>query len=140
LKAGEVLWRDAEKHSSEVLTDIRVLLFELKGSKRARAAAPAGGVPDAVAADPAHFKTLLDNERVRVLEFRAAPGDESPMHSHPYHVTYAFTATKTKFTDPKGKSEERSRGAGTLAITLPGSHSTKVTGDTAAHVLLVELK
>jgi len=41
LKAGEAMWRDAEGHASEVVTDIRALLFELKEPKGAGAAGAA---------------------------------------------------------------------------------------------------
>jgi quercetin dioxygenase-like cupin family protein len=118
LKAGEAMWRDAESHASEVVTDIHALLFELKGPKKAK---PAGAAKyDPATTDPTHFKVLLDNERVRVLDFTASPGDKIAMHWHPDYITYNFDGGKTTFSYPKGKPV--------------------VSGDTAAHVLLVEIK
>ena len=37
---------------------------------------------DAVLAAPNHHKLLFENERVRVLEVRIAPGDLVPVHTH----------------------------------------------------------
>jgi hypothetical protein len=37
---------------------------------------------DAVIAAPDHHKLLFENERVRVLEVRIAPGDRVPVHTH----------------------------------------------------------
>jgi len=37
---------------------------------------------DAVAVAPDHYRVLLENERVRVLEFRVEPGAKTQMHRH----------------------------------------------------------
>lgn len=37
---------------------------------------------DAVVAAPAHHRTLLENESVRVLDTRIEPGDTVPLHTH----------------------------------------------------------
>jgi hypothetical protein len=37
---------------------------------------------DAVAAAPKHHKLMFENERVRVLEVRIAPGETVPVHTH----------------------------------------------------------
>jgi quercetin dioxygenase-like cupin family protein len=140
LKAGEVMWRDAETHASEAVTNIHAVLFELKGGPAAAVAArPAGGA-DPVSVDPTHYKVLLDNDRVRVLEFRARPGEKSPMHSHPDYITYNFNGGKTKFSYPKGKPVEVTGKAGDVLWHKAETHAGEITGGTEAHVLIVELK
>lgn len=37
---------------------------------------------DALAAAPAHHKSLLENDRVRVLDSVIAPGESTPVHTH----------------------------------------------------------
>ena len=37
---------------------------------------------DAVAAAPEHHKVIFENEHVRVLDARIAPGDTTPVHTH----------------------------------------------------------
>ena len=37
---------------------------------------------DAVVAAPKHHALLLENERVRVLDTRVAPGETTPVHTH----------------------------------------------------------
>jgi quercetin dioxygenase-like cupin family protein len=37
---------------------------------------------DAIASAPDHHKVLLENESVRVLETRIAPGERTPVHAH----------------------------------------------------------
>ena len=136
LKAGEAMWRDAESHASEVVSDIHALLFELKGPA---GHSHRGSGPDALSADPTHFKVLLDNEHVRVLEFTAAAGDKSPMHSHPDYITYNFSASKNSFTYPKGKPVVNTSNAGDVVWHKAETHASAI-GETGAHVLLVEIK
>lgn len=137
LKAGEAMWRPAESHASEVVSDIHALLFELKGA----APKPKSGAPanDPVTVDPSHFKVLLDNERVRVLDFTASPGEKIAMHWHPDYITYNFNGGKTTFSFPKGKPVESVAKAGDVAWHESETHGS-VIGDTGAHVLLVEIK
>lgn len=54
LSAGQAIWRDAESHASEVVSDIHVLLFELKGPKgpKGKAVGHAAKADDAVSVDP----------------------------------------------------------------------------------------
>ena len=141
MKAGEVMWRGAETHASEMLSDLHALLFELKkGAKGAARATDVSNGADPVSVDPDHFKVLLDNERVRVLEFRARSGEKAVMHSHPNYVTYSFNDAKTKFTYPKGKPVEITSKAGDVVWHKAETHAGEITGDTESHVLLVELK
>jgi quercetin dioxygenase-like cupin family protein len=140
LKAGETTWRGAERHASEVLMDIHGLLFELKGPKRATSARAARG-DDPASVDPDHYKVLLDNDRVRVLEFRAASGAKSPMHSHPNYITYNFNGSKTKFTYPRGRRPvEVTSKADDVVWHRAETHAGQITGKTDAHVLIVEIK
>ncbi len=41
---------------------------------------------DAVKTDPDKYKVVLENERVRVLEYRDKPGQKTKMHTHPDFV------------------------------------------------------
>jgi beta-alanine degradation protein BauB len=139
MKAGETMWRDAESHASEVASDIHVLLFELKEAKGAPAA-QAAKADDPMTVDPDHYKVLLDNERVRVLEFRGAPGNKTPMHSHPGYVTYSFNGGKSTFTYPQGKPVEAPSRAGEVRWHEAETHAGQNTGETELRVLIVEIK
>nr|NIP31626.1 hypothetical protein [Candidatus Dadabacteria bacterium]NIQ16433.1 hypothetical protein [Candidatus Dadabacteria bacterium] len=43
---------------------------------------------DAVKVAPESYKVLLENDRVRVLEFQIKPGKKDAMHSHPAYIVY----------------------------------------------------
>lgn len=41
---------------------------------------------DPIETNPALYRVVLENERVRVLEYRDVPGDRTMEHSHPDSV------------------------------------------------------
>lgn len=94
---------------------------------------------DPVKVAPNNFKVLLDNDRVRVLEFRSK-GEKIPMHSHPDCFIYNFVTGKTRFTAADGKTTERESKAGDVTWRDAETHASQSIGTGEAHALLVELK
>lgn len=85
-------------------------------------------------------KVLLENDQVRVLQIESAPGDLTPMHSHPNYVLYALTDGKLEVTD-KGKSPTVLTFKAGDALYLPAvTHTAKNIGTTPIKMLLTELK
>jgi hypothetical protein len=57
---------------------------------------------DAARMQPDAYKVVLENERVRVLEFNSRPGMGvcgSGVHSHPAHLTIALSPAKVRVKD-----------------------------------------
>ena len=95
---------------------------------------------DAVKAAPDNYKPLLENDRVRVLEYRDKPGNKTTMHSHPAIVAYPMRDGKFRFTMPGGQSMEIEVKAGEPMYMDAHSHGTENVGTSDGHVLLIELK
>ena len=95
---------------------------------------------DAIAVAPDHYKVVEDNDRVRILEFKGGPGTKTEMHSHPAVVAVIISGDKFKFTSPGGQSMELELGAGTAMYQDAADHATENTGDSDAHVIIIELK
>ena len=96
---------------------------------------------DAVKAAPNNFKVLLENDRVRVLDFHATSGQKIPMHSHPAYISYSISgAGKTKFTSADGKTTERPAATGQATWHEAETHASEYQGKGETHVLLIELK
>jgi quercetin dioxygenase-like cupin family protein len=96
---------------------------------------------DAVKAAPKNFKVLLENDRVRVLDFHATSGEKIPMHSHPAYISYSISgAGKTKFTTADGKNVERPAATGQATWHDAETHASEYEGKGETHVLLIELK
>jgi quinol monooxygenase YgiN/quercetin dioxygenase-like cupin family protein len=102
-------------------------------------------VPPAVAQDPLplypeNYKVLMENDRVRVLDFRLQDGSSEKSHSHPAHVVYVVAPFKVRFTFPDGRTGIREARAGDVLFSEAVTHATENIGGTNAHGLLVELK
>jgi hypothetical protein len=57
-------------------------------------------------------KVLLDNDRVRVLELRLAPGEGEAMHSHPEYLVYVLSPATMRMTGADGSMKVVSLRAG----------------------------
>jgi beta-alanine degradation protein BauB len=95
---------------------------------------------DPAKVDPQHYKVLLDNEYVRILDVRHQPGDKSPMHSHPHHAVYWLTGTTLKFTSVDGKTKTVTTKPGQVIWRNAETHTVEITGKTPSHSLDIELK
>lgn len=61
---------------------------------------------DATKMQPGAYRLALDNDRLRVLDFRSRPGlgvCGAGMHSHPAHLTVALSAGNVRIKTPDGK-------------------------------------
>ena len=95
---------------------------------------------EAVTAAQNFHKVLVENDRVRVLEFRGKPGDKTSMHSHPAIVAIGMHGGNVKFTAPGGESMEIELETGQAMYMDGTEHAVEVTGSNELHGILVELK
>ena len=95
---------------------------------------------DVVQVAPQQYKVLLENERVRVIEYQSKSGEKAGMHAHPAQVFYSFSPAKFKFTSPDGNTAEVEVKAGQVMWLDPVTHTTENAGTTNAHGLVIELK
>jgi quercetin dioxygenase-like cupin family protein len=98
-----------------------------------------------MAADPVQvasnvYTTLFENDRVRLLEARLAPGDSSVMHGHPDYVVYNLADGKVRFSSPSGEGEEVELPAGATMWRDAEEHSAENVGTSELRSLLFELK
>ncbi|MGI0029847.1 MAG: hypothetical protein ACREAQ_09070, partial [Nitrososphaera sp.] len=95
---------------------------------------------DPVPLYPENYKVLLENDRVRVLDFRLRKGAKEDFHSHPAAVTYVLSPFRIRFTFPDGQTLVREAKAGDVFFGEAVTHSPENIGDTDAHGILVEMK
>lgn len=82
----------------------------------------------------------MENEQVRVLEYRDMPGEMTHQHRHPAFVLYAVGAFKRKIHLPDGKVLMREFKAGDVMYSPEQVHIGENVGTTPTHVIMVELK
>lgn len=105
----------------------------------------AGEAPaqDAVTSHPRAFRVVIDNARVRVLEFRSQPGlgvCGQGMHYHPDRVAVSLTDAKVKITDADGRALVRDVPAGHVFFSPAETHSVENIGGAGTRVYIIELK
>ena len=96
--------------------------------------------PDPVKLSPQDYTVRLENDRVRVLDWRLKAGGKEPMHSHPDGVLITLAAATLRSTTPSGTSTTVTTVDGGVNWAPAVSHSIENVGSTEAHALLVELK
>ena len=103
---------------------------------------------DAVSAAPVHHRVLFENDEVRVLDTRIAPGEHTPVHTHAWPgVLYIRSwsdfvrrdADGNVLVDSRTMAAKPADGA-TLWSPALGPHSAENVGDQSLLVLAVELK
>ncbi|MBM7516117.1 cupin domain-containing protein [Nocardioides nitrophenolicus] len=89
--------------------------------------------------NPDHYAVVFENDRVRVLEYRDAPGDRTTPHAHPDSVMYTLSAFRRRLVSGE-RQREVELAAGTVGWLPAQEHHGENIGDTPTHVLFVELK
>jgi beta-alanine degradation protein BauB len=95
---------------------------------------------DPVTTSPKYYKVLLENDQVRMFEYRLKPREKEAMHSHPAGVVYVLSGGKAKFTYPDGKTEEKTASAGEAIWREPTTHAVENVGETEFHVVAIDFK
>ncbi len=95
---------------------------------------------DPVKVMPQHYTVRLENDRVRVLEYRLEPGAKEVMHSHLPGVVYVRADASFRSTNSEGATSVSSRMAGDIFWRESSTHSAENIGGTEAHGLSIELK
>ena len=133
-KAGDVLWTPAETHAPKALTDVSLVLVEIRGGGGEMAM----GDTDATVVAPDHYKVDFENDQVRVLRVTYAAGEDTAMHSHPDGVVVFLGDGDAEMTLPDGSTRESPGKAGDVAWAGQETHGVKALTDISA--VLVELK
>ena len=95
---------------------------------------------DPARTDPDKYKTVFENTRLRVLEYKDKPGAVTIRHSHPDSVVYALATFKRKLTLGDGKVVIVEKKQGEVYWVPAQEHIGENIGTTDTHVLIVELK
>lgn len=101
---------------------------------------PSSMAQDPIKTDGEKYKVVLENERVRVLEYRDHPGEKASEHRHPEFVLYAVSSFKRRLTLPDGKILMREFKAGETMWSNAQTHIGENVGRTETHVIMIELK
>jgi hypothetical protein len=94
---------------------------------------------DPVSTNPGLYRVMMENDRVRVLEYRDRPGDRTQPHGHPDSVMYTLTSFQRRLFSGD-RSVEVQMEAGTSLWLAAQEHAGENIGQAETHVIFVELK
>jgi hypothetical protein len=112
------------------------------GSLLLLALAPSAGAQDAALRQPQSYRVVLNNDKVRVLEYSAEPGMGVcgvGIHSHPAHVTVLLTPAKVRVTQ-NGRARVVEMSAGQSFYEPAVTHEAENLGGGPVRSLIIELK
>jgi len=90
---------------------------------------------------PAMYRVVLENDRLRVIDYHLKPGEKEPLHSHPNGVfVYYLTGAAIRVSDSDGKTNSSRSKAGDMIWRGPVTHLGTNIGNSEAHMLLIEPK
>lgn len=98
---------------------------------------------DAVTSEPRSFRVILENDTVRVLEYKSGPGlgvCGQGMHYHPERVTVSLTGAKAKIINAEGKAVVRDIPVGHVFFSPAETHTTENIGGSGTRTYIIELK
>ncbi len=94
---------------------------------------------DPTQTDPDKYKVILENDRVRVLEYKDKPGDRTSPHGHPDSVMYTLSSFERRLIDGDRQRDVQLQ-AGRVNWLSAQEHSGENIGTADSHVIFVELK
>lgn len=94
---------------------------------------------DPTVTNPEHYRTLWENDQVRVLDYTDQPGDRTTPHDHPNSVMVTLTDFSRRLSAGE-RTFDTVLTAG-QAVWIPAQrHAGENTGSTPTHTILIELK
>ena len=98
-------------------------------------------VPDAVKISPQFYTVRLENDRVRVLDYRLPAGKAEPLHRHRAGVAYILSGATLHTMTAEGVAGDGAVNAGDVHWRDKDvTHAVQNTGNTDMRALIVELK
>jgi hypothetical protein len=94
---------------------------------------------DPIVTDPQRYRVILENDRVRILEYRDRPGEGTHWHGHPDTVLVPLASFRRRIS-ADGRQVEVELVAGQPRWVGAQEHAGENIGDTDSHALFIELK
>ena len=98
---------------------------------------------DAAITQPGSYRVVLENSRVRVLDFMSRPRTAVcgvGKHSHPAHLTVALSDAKVRVTLENGQQIEASNKLGDVFWNEAETHAVENVGIGPMRSLIIEIK
>jgi hypothetical protein len=101
-----------------------------------------GAAQDASHVQPSSYRVTVDNDQIRVLEFRSKPGMGvcgAGLHSHPPHLTVLLTPARVRVTE-NGKTQVIESKTGDTFWSPAVTHEVENYGGQEVRSVIIEIK
>ena len=95
---------------------------------------------DPTQVSPSHYKTLRENDEVKVLEMTLGVGQKDEVHSHHNETVYFVRGGKVRVHMPNGATAELEPPDGFMMWHEAWTHQVENIGSTDIHAIVVESK
>ena len=95
---------------------------------------------DPVSVSPNHYKTLLENDSVRVVEMNLPAGQKDEVHSHPNETVYFLSGGKVRISIQGGGNVDAELPDGHVMWNEAWTHQVENTGSSNIRAIIVEDK
>jgi beta-alanine degradation protein BauB len=141
--AGSVIWMQSDTaysftNQNDMPAELQI--SEFLGSHRINQVRVPHTSYDPVNVDPQHFRTIFENEQLRVLHLSIGPRAETEDVQFSAGALITLQDSRTISTWRDGKIRDDQRAAGSVSWEQSGLHSIKNMGDKPVDSLLLELK
>ena len=138
-EVGTAVWSEATSHALRAISDFDVVVVELRGE---------GGTPvpispsDATRVAAAHHTVEFENDEVRIVRVKLAPGERTASHAHSLPaVAVLLGDARIRVTDDAGQAQVVDRHRGEVRWMDPvGPHTVENVGETELLAIRVEVK
>lgn len=99
------------------------------------------GEMDPAKLNPRMYRTILENDRLRVMEAEYQPGARMPVHSHPDFAVYVVSGNggKLRVTTSDGNIKELDTEDGAIVWFDAETHESANVGTVPVRLLVIEL-
>lgn len=94
---------------------------------------------DPAITNPQLYRVVMENDRVRVLEYKDQPGDRTSPHRHPDSVMVTLAAFRRRLVGEAGHQDVE-LDAGQTRWLAAQEHSGENVGTSGSHAIFIELK
>jgi len=141
-KAGQVLWSPAAgMHIAEITSKTPVRIIEVELKKPGGGKSPSAPAKDPLKVAPKNYKVEFENDQVRVVRVKFAPGETVPMHEHATNrVAVGLVDQDFRITTAEGVVQTPKRKAGEASWGTPVSHKEENLAKQPFELIMIDLK
>lgn len=141
-KAGQALWSPAAgMHIAEITSKTPVRIIEVELKKPGGGKSPSAPAKDPLKVAPKNYKVEFENDQVRVVRVKFAPGETVAMHEHATNrVAVGLRDQDFRITTAEGVVQTPKRKTGEASWGTPVTHKEENLSKQPFELIMIDMK